>query len=372
VKRGGKTAPGARPGRRGGKHPPPLQSIVWGLVVLSSLASAFAAAYFTTFFLYKILGLHPVAWVTQVGNSFLGLIFTALLGTLFSKVFRPRIESEQMGVFGPIIRAMEQIARGDFSVRLDNELGEHENQLLGSLVKSVNHMAVELDQMEQMRQEFISNVSHEIQSPLTSIRGFAQALRSEDLSPEDRRHYLSIIENESTRLSRITENLLRLAALEAEHVKFEPLPYRLDKQVRSLILACEPQWTDKNIEMDAALEEVTFTGDEDLLSQVWINLIHNSIKFTPAGGKIWVSLCPQEAWIEFKISDTGIGIAAEDQERIFERFYKADASRTSAGGGSGLGLSIARKIVEMHKGTIGVESQPGAGAAFTVHLPSGG
>jgi signal transduction histidine kinase len=162
--------------------------------------------------------------------------------------------------------------------------------------------------------------------------------------------------------------LLKLAALESEHAKFEPKPYRLDKQIRSLILASEPQWVDKGLEMEVALQEVEITADEDLLSQVWTNLIHNSIKFTPQGGKVGIDLVREGNTIQFKIRDTGIGIAAEDQERIFERFYKADRSRTRANGGSGLGLAIAKKIVELHGGEIGVESEPGAGTTFIVRI----
>jgi signal transduction histidine kinase len=121
--------------------------------------------------------------------------------------------------------------------------------------------------------------------------------------------------------------------------------------------------------MNVAAEQVTITADEILLSQVWNNLIHNSIKFTPAAGKICLALHQQDGQIEFRIADTGIGIAEEDQPRIFERFYKADKSRERSKGGSGLGLSIAKTIVEMHRGTIEVESQLGAGTTFIVSLP---
>ncbi len=362
-----------RRGRKGASHKRiTLVSLVWFLVILTAMTSAFTAAYFTTFVLYQWLGLHPSLWITQVINSFLGLVFTALLGSFFARIFSRRIKSEQTGVFRPIIQAMERISHGDFSVRLDEDLpDEHENGLLGSLVKSVNTMAAGLKEWEQMRQEFISNVSHEIQSPLTSIRGFAQALQNDALPTEERHHYLDIIENESTRLSRVTENLLRLSALDSDHARFEPLPYRVDKQVRSLILACEPQWSEKGIAMDAVLDEVTLTGDEDLISQVWINLIHNSIKFTPPGGTVCVELHERGGAAELSIRDSGIGISAGDLPRVFERFFKADLSRTSATGGSGLGLAIAKQIVEMHGGTIAVESQPGVGTTFTVRLPLG-
>jgi signal transduction histidine kinase len=134
---------------------------------------------------------------------------------------------------------------------------------------------------------------------------------------------------------------------------------------------CEPQWTAKALDVEAVLDEITLSADEDLLSQVWINLLHNSIKFTPEGGKICVELHAQGENADFTITDTGIGISPEAQARIFERFYKADKSRTrSDNGGSGLGLSIARKIVTMHGGSIAVESTPGTGTCFTILLPT--
>jgi len=270
-----------------------------------------------------------------------------------------------------LLRAMEQIARGDFSVIVEQPHTHNPDDPIGKLFKGVNDMASELKQMEAMRQEFISNVSHEIQSPLTSIRGFARALQNDALSPADRLHYLNIIETESMRLSKLSDNLLALAALDAENRPFEPQPYRLDRQIRNLILACEPQWTSKAIEMDVSFEEVTICADQDLLSQVWINLIYNSIKFTPRCGRICVDLYQQDGTIAFGITDTGIGITEDDQAHIFERFYKADKSRTRAnGGGSGLGLSIAQKIIELHNGTITVASKPGEGTTFSVSLPS--
>jgi signal transduction histidine kinase len=343
-----------------------LFGIAWFIFLLALVSGMFAVSFFLTASLFKITHLTPSNVLIQIINSLLGLLFTALIVGSIGKIAISKHWLPENNVFGPIVDALEKIAKGDFSVRLESPA--HENQIVGVLANSVNKMALELEQMESLRQEFISNVSHEIQSPLTSMRGFAQALQNDQLSPEDRNHYLSIIETESTRLSRITEDLLKLAALEAEHAKFEPKSYRLDKQIRSLILACEPQWTGKDLEMIVALEEVDIIADEDLLSQVWTNLIHNSIKFTPQGGKVWVDLRRQGNSVEFKIRDTGIGIAQEDQGRIFERFYKADKSRTRSNGGSGLGLAIAKKIIELHSGEIGVESDPGTGTIFSVRL----
>ncbi|NMB88023.1 MAG: two-component sensor histidine kinase [Chloroflexi bacterium] len=340
--------------------------------VLVYLLAMFTVAFYLSDLVYRAAGWRPSLLVAQLTNSLLGLLFTGLTLGGVSFFFRSRNWPRRAGILIPIIEALERIAQGDFDVRLDKSFTGHEDAgIFGDLVESVNNMAEGLNQMENLRQEFISNVSHELQSPLTSIRGFAQALRDERLSPQERAHYLNIIETESTRLSRITENLLRLASLEAKQVSFEARPYRLDRQIRGLVLACEPQWTGGQIDMDVNLDEIEITADEDLLSQVWINLIHNSIKFTPPGGRVCVELHGQDGRIDFSIADTGIGITAADQERIFERFYKADPARQRTQEGSGLGLSIAKKIVEMHRGAIGVESTPGVGTVFRVSLPAG-
>jgi two-component system, OmpR family, phosphate regulon sensor histidine kinase PhoR len=341
-----------------------LAGVACGVAFLSGMMSA---AFFLTAFMYTWLGYFPSALLVQIINLLLGLLFGFLILYGIGSLAKSKHSALSMGVFGPIIDAMERIAKGDFSVRLDDNL--QDNGVVGTLAKSVNTMALELHQLEVMRQEFISNVSHEIQSPLTSIRGFARALQHDHLSPEERSHYLAIIETESMRLSKLSDNLLKLTSLDSEHITFEPKSYRLDRQIRELILACEPQWADKGIEMDVCLEEVAITADEDLLSQVWINLIHNSVKFTPGGGSVRIELHPQAGHVTFRIIDTGIGIAEEDQAHVFERFFKADTSRDRAKGGNGLGLAIAHKIVDLHHGTISVDSALGAGATFSVCLP---
>jgi two-component system phosphate regulon sensor histidine kinase PhoR len=340
---------------------------LWTVFGLTLLAGMFSLSFWLTNFLYNAINLQPPALLGQVINSILGLILTGLTASGIFRIAHGRGWLPERQVFTPIIQALERIAAGDFSIRLDNEF--EDNRIVGELTSSVNKMAAELDQMETMRQEFISNVSHEIQSPLTSIRGFAQALENDGLSLAERHHYLDIIKTESTRLSRITEDLLKLAALESDRVRFDPQPYRLDRQIRRLILACEPQWTEKRLVMDVSLPEVEITADEDLLSQVWLNLIHNSIKFTPPEGQISLKLHRRENIILFSLSDTGMGISQADQAHIFERFYKSDKSRPRTTGGSGLGLSIVKKIVDIHGGAINVESRVNQGTTFTISLP---
>lgn len=341
-----------------------VRSIFTVLFVILVLGLCWTAAYSITAYVYGRIGAQPVELVRQLVNSALGFfIFGCIMATV-SFLTLPR----RMAMFNSIIDAMRRLSRGDFTVSLSLKTGA-DNQF-AQLVRSFNEMAEQLGAMEKMRQEFISNVSHEIQSPLTSISGFARALREPRLSEEERAHYLDIIETESVRLSKLSDNLLKLTSLESEHHPFERKRYRLDKQLRAVVLACEPQWLDKAIDMDVSLQEVEIFADPDLMNQVWGNLIHNSIKFTPRGGTVGVRLQLTAGEAEVRISDTGIGIGEEDLPRIFERFYKADKSRNRTGGGSGLGLAIVKKIVDLHQGSIDVESKPGEGTVFTVRLPA--
>ncbi|WP_285769205.1 HAMP domain-containing sensor histidine kinase [Peribacillus sp. SI8-4] len=275
--------------------------------------------------------------------------------------------SKRVNIYLEIIDALRKIANGDYNVQLD--LKTDKRNEMTEIISHFNHMAKQLKQMEEMRQEFISNVSHEIQSPLTSIVGFAQALQSNKLTKEESDHYLHIIETESRRLSKLSDNLLKLTSLESEHHPFERTSCRLDQQIRSIILACEPNWLEKELDMDISLEKVSIFADEDLMSQVWTNLIHNSIKFTQQHGTITIRLQQMEDQASIMISDTGIGISELDQFHIFERFYKADLARERTKSGSGLGLSIVKKIIDMHGGSISVNSELGKGTTFTILLP---
>ncbi|OPH57200.1 hypothetical protein BC351_25365 [Paenibacillus ferrarius] len=261
--------------------------------------------------------------------------------------------------------ATERLSRGNFNVHVSS----NQKDELGKLAQSFNHMAGELKQLEQMRQDFVSNVSHEIQSPLTSIRGFSKALRGSEIDESERGFYLEIIERESERLSRLSENLLKLASLESEHHPFHPTIYDLDEQLRRVAVFYEPQWSSKQLELDLELPRVKITADADQLSQVWMNLLGNAIKFTPPEGTIRIRLEPLNDRVRVRIQDTGRGIAAADQERIYDRFYKADSARQRETDGSGLGLAIVRKIVELHHGTIEVHSEMDQGTQFTVTIP---
>lgn len=305
--------------------------------------------------------------ITSIGGLFIMGTFLSILGRYFN-----HIQNEHMVVHTHVLEdvkyVIDSIALGNTNIKVKHN-SVHNREPLYDLVTSVNKMVDEIGTMEKMRQDFVSNVSHEIQSPLTSIRGFAQLLRNPEISSEDRKQYLDIIESESRRLSNLSDNLLKLSTLESEKRVVELQEFSLDHQIQQVILSCEPQWAGKQIELDVSLNKVLITADRDLLSQVWLNLLHNAIKFTPLGGSIQLSLAYSGDFAVFNISDSGVGIIEEEKIHIFERFYKGDKSRNREKGGNGLGLAIVKKILDLHGGEIMVESELGKGTTFTVRLP---
>ncbi|MGH1324856.1 envelope stress sensor histidine kinase HitS [Bacillus pretiosus] len=334
------------------------------IALFSFLTIIWSIAFYVATSILNAFEVNVSSFVAFLISDMVGFVFIVLIWTLIGILMRPKRES----MIWTIIEPIQKITKGDFSVKIRNE--EKYDGEIGVLVKSINDMTDELNAMEKMRQEFVSNVSHEIQSPLTSIKGFARALQDDNLSEEKRKHYLTIIETETTRLSKLSQNLLKLTLLEAEEYTPERVAYRLDQQLKQIVLNSEPLWDKKEIELALDLEKVHIIADQESMSQVWINLIHNSIKFTPIGGTITIQLKEYETLVEVRIRDSGIGISEEQKQHIFERFYKADSSRNRTYGGSGLGLAIVKKVLDLHQGEIKVESKEGNGTEFIVCIPN--
>lgn len=344
-------------------------AIAWRIAsVIVVMYAAFSASYWLMSRFFVWIGYPATPYLTQMTTLTLSMCILILVGVVIGRVAAPR----QRAFMQALIDAIRQMAKGDFNVRVDVDLVQEpggDSHPLRQLVHSINDMAHELAQLEQMRQEFVSNVSHEIQSPLTSISGFVDALKDEDLETAKRMHYLSIVEAESKRLSRLSDNLLKLTSLESGYHPFHPESFRLDRQIRDVVLSLEPLWLKKNIHIELDLPNVTVTADKDLLNQVWVNLVSNAIKFTGDDGLIDISLVTVDSGVKIKVRDTGIGMGEEDRARVFERFYKADKARSGGESGSGLGLSIVKRIVDLHHGEVRVDSSIGVGTTFTVQLP---
>ncbi len=260
--------------------------------------------------------------------------------------------------------AFSRLAEGDFSVRVpaDARLSE-----IREMEQRFNAMVYELSQIETLRSDFVANVSHEFKTPISAIEGYATLLQNEQLTPERRQSYVDKIITNSRRLSELTSNVLMLSKLENQENIPDLEPYRLDEQIRKDILLLESKWSEKGIDFNMSLPSIMFVGNEALLDDVWSNILDNAIKHSPEGGTITIRVKASDTAVTVSITDHGEGMDEEVQQHIFEKFYQGDTSHTEEG--NGLGLALAKLIVDLCSGSIEVESTPGRGATFTVTLP---
>lgn len=262
-----------------------------------------------------------------------------------------------------ISKASKEVAKGNFDIAVDIKSKDE----IGQMTNDFNLMIKELKNIDILRKDFISDVSHEFKTPITSIKGFAKLIRDRELSNSQLFEYSNIIVNESERLSLLSTNLLKLSELDSKMIREEDTEFSLDEQIRKTILILENLWSKKEIDFDIELETITIKGNEHLLHEVWLNLIQNAIKFSNKNGKISISLHRIGNKAKVEIIDNGIGMTQEIKSHVFDRFYKADGSRSKDG--NGLGLVIAKKIVEISNGEIYFDSEPGKGTSFTIKLP---
>ena len=245
-------------------------------------------------------------------------------------------------------------------------------QEIQQLAQSLNEMSKQVRESSQSQRDFVSNVSHELKTPLTSIQGFAQAiLDGTAQTPQALHQAAEVIYKEAGRMNRLVLDLLTLARLEAGTADLQKSGVDLNELLKNVVDKFAIQAQQSQVSLVWKEQHIpTIIGDGDRLAQVFTNIIDNALKFTPAGGRITLSATQKLGQVIISIADTGAGIAPQDQKRIFERFYQVDKSRQ--GGvkrGVGLGLPIARQIVLAHGGDIWVESQPGQGSTFMVRLP---
>ncbi len=289
--------------------------------------------------------------ITLAASTIVGTFVSLIMGRFPLKPIRK------------VIEAINQLANGNFSARLDivrpSEFKE--------LSESFNRMAEELGGIELLRTDFVNNFSHEFKTPIVSVKGFAEVLKRDNLTAGERDKYLDIIIKESDRLASLATNVLNLAKIENQNILSEKQPFDLGEQVRRCIVLLQSQWEQKQIALSVDVQDVVCVGNKELFDQVWLNLFDNAIKFTPPGGTITATLTQTDQAAQFILRDSGCGISSGDLERIFDKFYQAGPTQTARG--NGLGLTVARKIVELHGGSIRCDSEPNEGTEFTVTLP---
>ena len=270
------------------------------------------------------------------------------------------------GIFETISQlreGMKKVADGDFNTRLTVKTTSVEIQ---EIVAGFNLMVQELRSIEILQTDFISNVSHEIKTPINAIEGYTTLLQGcENLDTDQQEHLEKILFN-TKRLSTLVSNILLLTKIENQSIQTHQKWYRLDEQVRESIIALEPAWELKDITFDIELDDITYYGNGDMMYHVWTNLLDNAIKFSFVGGMVKIRLHKENNKIIFVIEDNGPGLSDEAQKHIFDKFYQADSSHTQEG--NGLGLALVKRILTLSGGDIWAQNIATGGCRFTVTL----
>ena len=286
-------------------------------------------------------------------------IISILTGTLLSLI----LSRFPMRSVQKLIRAIHRVAEGHF----DTKISLKHPKEFRELSDCFNQMTDELAGIEILRSDFINNFSHEFRTPIMSILGFARLIKRGNLSEEEKNEYLDIIISESRRLSELSSQVLNLSKVESLTLLTDLSVFNAGEQIREAILQLEQKWNSRNISFDLEIEDVKVRGNRSLLKEVWVNLIDNAIKFSPKNSIISISAYSNGKDMVFAIEDRGEGMDEATCDKIFDKFYQGDTSHATEG--NGLGLSLVRKIVELHHGSIKVKSQPGRGSIFVVMLP---
>lgn len=323
--------------------------LVLGILVGSLVIAAVVVSIGDKFF--KWLGVFSTnIWVTIVT-----LLISAPLIAMTIKIILKPI---------PILKnAMEKVSKGEFDIKLETESKIDE---IRKAYESFNIMVKELQSTEILQTDFISNVSHEFKTPINAIEGYAMLLQGEEISDEQCEYIDKILQN-TKRLTELIGGILLLSKIENQVIAPKKEIFRLDEQIRKVIVALEMKWTKKEIEFDISMDEILYDGNQSLLYHVWLNLIDNAIKFSKQGGNIKITLEKKDNNVEFVIEDNGEGISDEDMKHIFDKFFQADSSHNKEG--NGLGLTLVKRILNINEGKIECKQGQSGGCIFIVNLP---
>ena len=294
------------------------------------------------------------------------MLFNAVLSIPIGLLVAVAVSKFPLKPIRDLIDGMDSLASGDFKTRVRVGKIMRRYPAFVEVSDSFNKMAEELESTEMLRSDFINNFSHEFKTPIVSIAGFAKLLKRENLTQEQQQEYLSIIEEESMRLSYMATNVLSLTKVENQTILTDVTEFNLSEQIRSCILMLERKWDSKNLDLQLEFGEHQVQANEEQLKQVWINLLDNAIKFTPDGHTVQVRVSENEESLMVAIMNTGSEISPEDQKKIFHKFYQADQSHATQG--NGVGLAVVKRIVQLHGGEISVSSENEV-TVFTVKLP---
>lgn len=338
-----------------------------------SLIIQFTWIIFISFLISMLIVLFATAIMRWAGidfrafNTILILVFgfavSLILGTLFAVLFFKRT----VNLADDLKMALKRISKGDYSVRLENT-SDNKDGILYDVIENFNKMVEELDSVTILRNDFISNFSHEFKTPIVSIKGYAELIKNgKNLTEEQKQEYLQVIIDESRRLSNLASSTLLMSKLDSQTSLTETSVFSVNEQLKQCVLVLDNEFKAKNLEVKIKLGKMRVNASVDMLQQVWINLLTNAIKYTPENGIIRITSTELEKEYIVSISDSGMGMNEETLKHIFDKYYQGDNSHSTSG--NGLGLSIAKRIVELSGGKIEASSTEGKGTTFSVRLP---
>lgn len=336
----------------------PTAAQIFAVIIAGIITASMVLTYGIIFVLLKL----RIGTLTTVltSSTYIGIL-TILLGTGIAAYTSTKMLS-------PILKindAAKKVAKGDFSVRLEEKSIAKE---IEEIATSFNIMVRELANTETLRNDFVSNVSHEFKTPLSAIEGYTTLLQDENLSKQEQAQYIERILENTGRLTRLTQSILSLSQLENQEIVLQKENYMLDEQIRRVLLGYEPLWEEKELTIDLSLEATPFFGSKSLLAQVWSNLIDNAIKFSRTGGTLSIGCRADNGTVCVFVRDTGVGMAEDVKKHAFDKFYQGERSHSMKG--NGLGLALVKRIVVLCGGSIRLESEEGKGTKITVLLPT--
>ncbi len=334
--------------------------IFFGAFIAALAVSATITGLLTRFDLFTGADGEPSTTAIIAFMAGISFVLGAVVSLLISKMpFRP-IDS--------LVDVANKLAGGDYSTRIKFKGVLSEHHTLKQIEESVNTLAKELESTEMLREDFINNFSHEFKTPIVSIAGLAKLINRGGVSDGEMATYMKVIEEESVRLADMATNVLNLTGVENREILSDVSEFNVSEQIRSCLLLAESKWTKKEIDLCIDMEEYNLRGNEELLKEVWINLIDNAIKFSGKGDRVSVSIHDAWAALSIRFENPGKKMSEEEKKRIFKKFYQLDTSHHTEG--NGIGLAIVKKIVELHRGSVGIECKDGL-VIFTVTLPKG-
>ena len=314
-----------------------------------------------------LIGMETAGWSPIVQTHVIVFFWIAVAFGL-TKVLRHQMKEAYDIPLQKISAVTKEVAKGDFSARVEPVHKPGKTDYLDIMVDDLNKMIEELGSIETLKTDFISNVSHEMKTPLAVIRNYAELLETPGLTESDRAEYAQSIEDAASRMTELITNILRLNRIENQKIVPEIKRYDVCRQLADCLLQFESRWEEKGIEPDFDLEDSAYvSADESLLELVWNNLMSNALKFTEPGGSITVRQRTEGKRDLVSFTDTGCGISQEAQKRIFDQFSQGDTSHATEG--NGLGLALVQRVMMLLGGEIAVESESGKGSTFTVSLP---